>query len=275
MQWRQLMQRLVEALRRGQIPEPEREAQYLLQWATGRTYADWIAWGGIVDDGAVHRANVALGRRLAREPLAYITGQREFYGLNLAVSPAVLIPRPETENLVQTVLSVVRPSPMRVVDVGCGCGAIALAVKATRPAWMVYGADVSASALALADQNGRRLGLSVRWIQSDLLVNVPSPLDIIVANLPYVDLAEQSHMSPETRYEPPLALFAEDGGLALIRRLIEMSAGWLRASGWIFLECSPAQAHSVSQTLKSFGFGQVSIAQDYAGLDRVVFGRRT
>jgi release factor glutamine methyltransferase len=274
MQWRKVMQDLAQRLRQGQIPEPQREAQYVLQWATGRTYADWIAWGGHVDEVAVQRAEAALQRRLAHEPLAYITGHQEFYGLDLAVSPAVLIPRPETEILVQAVLDAVPHSPVTAVDVGCGCGAIALAVQSMRPTWTVYGADISLPALRLATVNGQRLGLAVQWVPSDLLAKVPAPLDVIIANLPYVDPAEKSEMSPETRYEPPLALFAEDGGLALIRRLINLSGEWLRVSGQIFLECSPVQANSVSKALQNAGFQNVSIVRDYAGLDRVVCGTR-
>lgn len=275
MNWRELMRCLTAALHRGQIPDPEREALYLLQWATGQSYAHWVVRGGCVGDIAVQRAWTGLGRRLAREPLAYITGHQEFYGLDLVVNPAVLIPRAETEILVETVLDRVQQTRVTAVDVGCGSGAIALALQSVRPAWVIYGADISVPALQVATRNAERLKLPVQWVQSDLLLAVPRPIDVIAANLPYVDPDEVEQMSLETRYEPSSALFAENHGLALIHRLVTLSLGWLRDAGQIFLECSPAQTDPICQLLETLGFQDMLVVKDYAGLDRVVCGTRT
>lgn len=263
------MRKATADLRQGGVSDPEREAQYILQWATGKDWGYWVAWGGSLTAEAWRITQKAIQRRVAGEPWAYITGHREFFGLDLWVNPSVLIPRPETELLVQWVLDEMDQEPWRVVDVGCGSGAIALALRSRRPRWTLYGVDVSMASVATAYQNGERLGLTINWMLSDLLAMVPKPVDAIVANLPYVDPASEE-VSPETRYEPKVALFADDQGMRAIRRLIEQAPNWLSPKGQIFLECGWDQAATITELLHTCGFDQPRVRKDYAGHDRML-----
>ena len=274
MTWQELMRQMSHRLKAGHISDPDREALYLLEWATGRRYAEWVVSGGGVEADSLAKAEAGLARRLSHEPLAYITGHREFFGLDLAVSPAVLIPRPETEILVETVLKRVTRGAARVADVGTGSGAIALALKSARPDWTLFGCDIDEAALDVARENGRRLNLTVCWLLSDLLASVPPPVDAVVANLPYVDPEGDLSVSWETTYEPPLALYEGDGGMKAIRRLLQQAPDWLAPSGQIFLECAPDQAQKLTGDLHAAGFGRISVVQDYAGLDRVLSGTK-
>lgn len=272
MDWHEVMRRLASRLRDGGVPDAEREAQHILQWATGQTFGEWVVRGGVVPEPDLEGAESALARRLAGEPWAYITGHREFFGLDLLVSPDVLIPRPDTETLVQWVLECFDGTSLRVADIGCGSGAIALALAYIRPEWTIVGADISPAALAVARANGERLGFPVTWLVSDLLAEVPRNLEVIVANLPYVDPVSDS-VSREVRFEPPNAIFAADRGLAVIKRLVSAAPDWLSPTGQIFLECGWDQAQTVSHLLTAVGFEGVMVRRDYAGHDRVVAGR--
>ncbi|HLJ03118.1 MAG TPA: peptide chain release factor N(5)-glutamine methyltransferase [Solirubrobacteraceae bacterium] len=206
-----------------------------------------------------------LERRSAHEPVAYILGRREFRHLTLAVDRRVLIPRPETELLVEAALGL--PSGARVVDVGTGSGAVALALACERPDLTVTATDVSADALAVARANGDRLGLDVRFVQADLLEGVPGPWDAVLANLPYVARSD-SLPADVAEFEPPGALFAGDDGLSVLRRL----TGMLDGVPFVALEVGEGQARAVSSLLGEFG--QVECLRDLAGIERVVVGRR-
>jgi release factor glutamine methyltransferase len=208
-------------------------------------------------------------RRAAREPVAYILGRREFRYLTLAVDPRALIPRPETELLVELGLGLAAGS--RVVDVGTGSGAVALALASERPDLVVTGTDVSDAALALARGNAERLGLGVSFCQSDLLTE-GAPFDAVLANLPYV--ADGAELAPEImRYEPLGALFAGPDGLSVLRRLVDQLAGAPEVLV-LALEIGAEQAAAVSELIRGAGFGAVEVLRDLAGLDRVVVGRR-
>lgn len=210
-----------------------------------------------------------IDRRAAREPVAYILGRREFRYLTLSVDPRVLVPRPETELLVEVGLGL--PAGSRVADVGTGSGAVALALASERPDLSVTGTDISADALAVARGNAARLGLPARFLESDLLA-AGAPFDAVLANLPYV--AEGASLGPEiTRYEPAGALFAGPDGLSLVRRLVAQIAGAPEVMT-LALEIGAEQAAAVSELLRAAGFGAVEVRRDLAGLDRVVVGRR-
>jgi release factor glutamine methyltransferase len=218
-----------------------------------------------LDGEAAERFKALLARREAREPVAYILGRRGFRRLELAVDRRALIPRPETELLVEVGLGLAPGS--RVVDVGTGSGALALALKDERPDLRVRGTDVSADALAVARENATRLGLDVTFSQADL--GDLQPADALLANLPYV--ADGAELGPEiTRYEPAGALFAGPDGLDLIRRLVAAVAG--PTVGLVALEIGPEQAAEVSQLLWDAGFAEVGVRHDLAGLERVVVG---
>jgi release factor glutamine methyltransferase len=218
-----------------------------------------------LDAEAARRFEALLVRREAREPVAYILGRRGFRRLELAVDRRVLIPRPETELLVEVALEL--PAGSRVVDVGTGSGAVALALKDERPDLRVSGADVSDDAIAVARENAARLGLDVRFVVADLMDGVFA--DAVLANLPYV--ADGAELAPEiTRYEPAGALFAGPDGLDAIRRAVAAVAG--PTVSLLALELGPEQAAEVSQLMWDAGFGEVGVRRDLAGLERVVVG---
>jgi release factor glutamine methyltransferase len=203
-------------------------------------------------------------RREAHEPVAYILGRKEFRRITLAVDRRVLIPRPETELLVEVALSL--PRGASVVDVGTGSGAVALALKDERPDLSVWATDVDPGALSVARGNGAHLGLDVSFVQADLLSGLDRSFDAVLANLPYV--ADGSSLPPDIDYEPDLALFGGPDGLDPVRRLLPMAAG----VPLIALEVGLAEA--AASLLHEAGFRSVERLRDLAGHERAVVGRR-
>jgi release factor glutamine methyltransferase len=220
---------------------------------------------------------ILIERRQAHEPTAYIVGHKEFYGLELETTPAALIPRPETELLVDEALRVARSiSTQRpiIADVGCGCGAIAVALAHHLPDAVIYALDISGEALALAARNAARLGLSerIRFLQGDLLDPLPEPADIIVANLPYVKSDEWETLPPEIReHEPPAALVAGPTGTEVIERLLRQAPRYLRHRGVLLLEIGWDEGESVQETAREcFPEARVTVKKDLAELDRLL-----
>jgi release factor glutamine methyltransferase len=211
-------------------------------------------------------------RSVLREPVAYILGKRHFRRLELSSDPRALIPRPETELLVEVALAL--PEDWRVLDVGTGSGAVALALKDERPDLEVTGSDLSAEALALAGANGERLGLDVHWLTADLLEGVLDEFDAILSNPPYVPDGDRATLAPEIlRHEPACALFAGKDGLDAIRPLLDQAAG--RSSVRLLaLEVGAGQAAVVSELMRAAGFPAVRTERDLAGIERVVVGER-
>lgn len=206
-------------------------------------------------------------RRRGREPIAYILGRKPFRHITLAVDRRVLIPRPETELLVEVGLTLERGA--RVLDVGTGSGAVALALKHERPDLEVWATELNADALAVARENAQALGLTVEFVHGDLLDGAPAQLDAVLANPPYVPLG--SALAPEIAlFEPPEAVFAGPDGLALIDRLIAAAA----AAPLLALEVGFDQAAAVEQRMRAAGFEAVQRLRDLAGHERVVVGRR-
>jgi len=210
-----------------------------------------------------------LERRLNGEPAAYITGRREFYGLDFEVNPAVLIPRPESELLVEKALSIAKNRPLSTLaDIGTGSGAIAVSLAVNLPRTLIYATDISAAALETASANCRKHGVSgrVRLLEGNLLEPLPEPVDLIVANLPYVS---QSELNPES--EPPLAL---DGGADGTERIVQLccqAGGKLRAGGCLLLEIGQGQREAVTAILHNiFPGGTIEVFPDLAGIDRAV-----
>lgn len=227
------------------------------------------------------RFRAAVARRLAQEPIQYITGEQEFFGLSCEVSPAVLIPRPETELLVEAVLRELSPASdgsLRILDVGTGSGAIALALAKHLPEARVTAVDVSPAALAVAARNADRLGLAprVRLVHSDLIEALSADeaaFDAIVSNPPYVAEADRDTLHPEVRdYEPAEALFAGPAGLDIYRRLIPQSERHLRPGGLLAMEFGYGQRDSLADLLVSWD--RVRFLDDLRGIPRVVLARR-
>jgi release factor glutamine methyltransferase len=218
-----------------------------------------------------------LERRGRREPVAYIVGRWGFRGLDLAVDARVLVPRPETELVVERCLELLRDAPgPRVLDVGTGSGAIALAIAAERPDAVVTACDVDAGALALAAENAARLGPGVELVRSDLLAGLAGrSFHAVVSNPPYVSEREIAGLEPEVaRWEPRVATVAGADGMAVLRRLAADALMHLEAGGALVLECGEGQAEPLMAELRERGYAEVASRPDLAGIERVVSGRR-
>ncbi len=222
-----------------------------------------------------------IARRAEREPVAYLTGHKEFFGLDFVVTPGVLIPRPETERLVENALHILEagasPGAIAIADVGTGSGAIAVALAVHVRAAHVFAADVSAAAIAVARHNAGRHGVAGRvdCLQGDLLAPLRGAFHLIVANLPYLSQADLAAAPPEVaHWEPRLALEGGPDGLAAIRRLLAAAATRLRAGGALLAEIGAGQGADVSALAdQHFPRAMVEIDQDYAGRDRVLVVR--
>jgi release factor glutamine methyltransferase len=220
---------------------------------------------------AVRAFQDAVRRRSAgREPVAYILGRRGFRHLELAVDPRVLVPRPETELLVEVGLEL--PERARVVDVGTGSGAVALALKHERPDLEVLGTDSSADALEVARANAARLGLDVEFLRGDLLAGA-GEVDAVLSNPPYVADRERASLAPEiARHEPPGALFAGADGLDVIRRLVPAAVRF--GARLLAIEVGAGQAAAVGELVHAAGFAEATARRDLGGIERVVVGTR-
>jgi len=229
-----------------------------------------------------YRALVA--RRQAREPLAYLTGTKEFWSLSLQVTPAVLIPRPETEILVETALTRLGmlQGPV-IVDIGSGAGAIAVAIAKTRPDARIFATEISGRALEVARENARDHGVlgQISFLQGDLLeplwgAGLAGQCDLIVSNPPYVATSDLVALPPEVHYEPVIALDGGPDGLAFHRRISEGARALLRSGGWLALEMAPWQGHSLVKLLCDRGAcTDVAITRDLTGQERVAIARFT
>jgi release factor glutamine methyltransferase len=259
---------------------PRLDAELLLAHVLGVTRERLLTDRELVVAGPAVRAFQDAVRRRAvqREPVAYIVGRRGFRHLELAVDSRVLVPRPETELLVEVGLAL--PAGARVLDVGTGSGAVALALAHERLDLRVSGSDISAEALAVARANGKRLGLQaprlaqVRWLAADLLAGVPDEFDAVLSNPPYVAESERAALAPEIlRHEPPGALFAGADGLDVIRRLVG-ELGERPSVRFVAVEGGAGQAPAVGALLREAGFGAVRTERDLAGVERVVVGER-
>jgi release factor glutamine methyltransferase len=251
---------------------PRLDAELLLADALGVDRAVIVSDPGRgLEPAQARRFQEHTRRRVQREPVAYILGTKGFRTIDLLVDARVLIPRPETEHLVEAALDL--PPGARVADVGTGSGAVALALKAERPDLEVVATDASADALAVARANVQRLGLEVTLLEGDLLEPVDGPLDAVLSNPPYVADGERARLAPDiTRHEPPLALYAGADGLALIRRLAPAAAA--TGARVLALEVGFGQAGAVTRIVREAGFTRTEVVADLADIDRVVVGRR-
>jgi release factor glutamine methyltransferase len=251
---------------------PRLDAELLLAGALGVDRAALVMDPAREVAGPAARAFRDLVRRRSagREPVAYLLGAKGFRHLELEVDPRVLVPRPETELLVEVALDL--PAGTRVLDVGTGSGAVALALKHERPDLDVAGTDVSYDAVDVARSNAHRLGLAVSFSRADLLEGAPEA-DAILSNPPYVADADRALLAPEImRHEPELALFAGADGLDVLRRLA-VQAGASPAR-FVAVEIGSGQAPAVAALLRAAGFSATEARRDLAGIERVVIGRR-
>ncbi|QZN97590.1 peptide chain release factor N(5)-glutamine methyltransferase [Symbiopectobacterium purcellii] len=256
---------------------PKRDAEILLEHVTGKGRTFLLAFGETrLDDAQLQRLSALLTRRINGEPVAYLTGEREFWSLPLAVSSATLIPRPDTECLVEQALQCMAQFTVpTVLDLGTGTGAIALALASERPDCRVTGVDVQPDAVALAQRNATTLQLSnVQFLHGSWFEPVaPASFSLIVSNPPYID-AEDTHLREgDVRFEPLSALVAAEGGLADLRWIIQQAPQHLKNTGWLLLEHGWQQGEAVRQLLSQRGFEQVATCRDYGGNERVTLGQ--
>lgn len=264
---------------------------HVLDWTRAQLYAHPER---ILTDAERSAFEEMVKQRHQHQPVAYLVGEKEFYGLTLAIDSRVLIPRPETELLVDLALDIIaqierqrqpaqngngsgpgRPSkPVLVADIGTGSGAISLAISASSPATVVYAVDISQDALELATANAHRLHLQdrIRFCAGDLLQPLPEPVDLIVANLPYIALHDWNGLAPDiANFEPSVALAGGIDGLDLIRRLLEQAPSRLRLQGAILLEIGSSQGAAVAGLARQFfPDAFIDILSDYGYRDRIV-----
>lgn len=269
------------AARQVRAPQPRLAAEVLLAHVLGLSRASLLAHPERTLTEAEAAAFARLVARSAQgEPMFYLIGEREFYGMPFKVTPAVLIPRPETEHLVDAALEWARSrayrhyGPLCFADIGTGSGCIAVALAVYLPNSHGYATDLSEEALAVARENAARHGVSHRltFLQGDLCTPLPEPVDLLVANLPYVARAEWEALDPAIRnYEPALALDGGADGLEVIRRFLAQAPQVLRPMGAVFLEIGAGQGAAVTALARAaFPRAVVRLLQDAAGLDRIV-----
>lgn len=262
------------------IDQGRTDAQYLLAYALGCSRMElYLQLDRLLDAEQRGSFRDIVKRRLAREPVAYIEGKRAFHALDLdlLVGPQVLIPRPETEHLVDWAMECLKEidEPAKVLDVGTGSGAIALAIKRGCVQAEVTAVDVSPEALKIAQENAHRLELDLRFLSSDLLSSLPEDdrFDLICANLPYIPHADLAGLQPEVRdHEPHLALDGGDDGLVLIEKLLDQVVQGERLSkqGSLLLEFGIGQASAVEAMLRKRNFEYVACRKDYGDIERVI-----
>ena len=263
------------------IEEFSLDAWYLLEYVTGVSKAMYFAEPErAVSEENADRYMDCIRRRAAHIPLQHITGEQEFMGYPFCVNEHVLIPRQDTEVLVEEAIQVMRPK-MKVLDMCTGSGCIVLSIlKMCREKYYMtdlqgIGADVSEEALKVARENGRRLGVPVTWIQSDLFAKIPEEekYDVIVSNPPYIETAVIDTLQEEVRlHDPYIALDGKEDGLYFYRRIISEAGKYLKTQGKLMFEIGCDQAEAVEELMKNAGYEQITVKKDLAGLDRVVYG---
>lgn len=231
--------------------------EVILSSAQQITFQDWIL------------------KRTQGYPIAYLTQTREFWSLPLAVSPATLIPRPETELLVELTLNLLTETQATILDLGTGSGAIALALAHERPEWHIVASDISTAALEIAQYNATQLNLeNITFHCSDWFTTLPSyPLHAIIANPPYIEETNSHLQQGDVFFEPRLALIADNNGLAALQHIITYSKNYLLSGGWLLVEHGYNQKEAVDQLFKQAGYQDIYSWQDFQGHDRVTAGR--
>lgn len=255
---------------------PRRDAEVLLGHITGKSRTFILAFGETqLGDDERADLDALLARRMKGEPVAHLTGIREFWSLPLFVSPATLIPRPDTECLVEQALAHLPDGPCRILEPGTGTGAIGLALASERPDCDVVALDLIPDAVALAQRNADYLGIrNIRILQSDWYAAIAAErFALIVSNPPYID-AEDPHLSEgDVRFEPRTALVAQEQGLADLRMLIDQGKPFLQPGGWLLLEHGWTQGNAVRALFHAAGYSQVETYRDYGGNERLTAGQ--
>ena len=279
---RRLLDAAVARLDAAGVEGARRSAEWIVEHVTGASRATVYARPATPVSLAQQRhAERLVARRAAGEPVQYVLGEAEFFGRPFGVAPAVLIPRPETEEVVEHALACLRGAEAPwVLDVGTGSGAIAVTVKAERPDAEVFAVDVSPEALDVARRNAERLGAAVTFVLADALrpalaAEVPPTFDLVVSNPPYVPDAERAGLQAEVRWEPELALFVPDADpLRFYRALAGHALALLKPGGWLVAETHADHGRAVAELFAEAGLADAEIRADLAGRDRIASARR-
>jgi release factor glutamine methyltransferase len=273
------LKKAAEFLARKGLESPRTEAEHLFAAGLGLKRLDlYLQFERLLTDPEVEKLRALTVRRGNREPLQHIVGQVEFRDLVLKSDKRALIPRPETEELVDLALTLFPAEQgVRVLDLGTGSGAIALALAAERPAWVVEAVDRSPEALALARENAERCGLSARvaFAESDWFGAVPDAYDLIVSNPPYLTDAEVAEAEPEVRqFDPVSALVAPEAGLADLRKILTAAPAHLRSGGWVLCETGIEQHAALAALSQQLGYAEATGLPDLSGRPRFWRARR-
>lgn len=274
MTWREWLQQAIATLQGGE--SPRRDAEILLGHVTGKSRTQILAF----DETELNAAHIdalttLLARRQRGEPVAHLVGTREFWSLPLFVSPSTLIPRPDTECLVEQALARLPPTPCRILDLGTGTGAVALALASERPDCELVAVDCIADAVALAQRNAAHLGIgNITLLQSDWF----SALDdqrfaMIVSNPPYIDEQDDHLFQGDVRFEPKTALVAGDSGLADLTYIITEGRRWLQPGGYMLLEHGWTQGAAVRERFQAAGYLHAQTCRDYGGNERLTLAQ--
>lgn len=270
----------IKALEASGIENARLDAQLLLAQALGVSRTSVLAetYSTPTAEQLAEFARL-VSKRVQRIPLAYLRGTQEFYGLTFDVAPAVLIPRPETELLVEFALEkIIGKQTALLADVGTGSGCIAVSVVKMLPGVRAVATDISQDALMVAQRNAVRHGVSDRlqFVRTDTLTGVSGPFDLILSNPPYISTAEIAGLQPEVRdAEPLLALDGGHTGLEVFEKLIAQAARLLHPGGWLAFETAMGQAPEVAELMRRAGFTEVATRQDLAGIERIVYGHQS
>jgi release factor glutamine methyltransferase len=260
------------------IDSPRLNAEHLLAYVLGRKRIDlYVEFERQVDETELMPLRELVKRRGAGEPLQHLLGTVEFCGRTFLCDKRALVPRPETEQLVELLISRFKSQTAhsRIVDVGTGSGVIALTLAAEFPKAEITGTDISEDALTLSRENAERLGLAdrVRFVRSNLLETMQTDLDLIVANLPYVSTQERQNLSREVLHDPEVAVFAGERGDELMLKLITQAPSWLRPGGMLAMEIGIGQSESLTSALTDENYRDIWTEKDYSGVIRFLFAR--
>jgi release factor glutamine methyltransferase len=265
-----------EYLKKHNIDNPRLNAEHLLAHVLGRTRMElYLEFEHTLNEAELAPLREVVRRRGQGEPLQHLLGTVEFCGLTFVCDQRAIVPRPETEELVELLESRIENRESRIVDIGTGSGVIALTLAAKFPETEVYALDLSEDALALARSNAERLGLTerVHFFKSDLLQNISERFDLIVANLPYISMQDRQSLSSEVLHDPAIALFGGTRGDELIRDLIEQAPPHLQPNGLLALEVGVGQSELLGEFLVEKNFHDIESKKDYSDTPRFLFAR--
>ncbi len=255
---------------------PRLDAELLLAHVTGLSRTSFMAWPEReLTPMQAEQFKALVNERVCGQPIAYLLGEQEFWSLPLKVSPSTLIPRPDTECLVETALGLPLPTEAKVLDLGTGTGAIALALASERPDWQVTASDRVIEAVELARANSQTLNLPITVVQSDWFADLPAgQFDLLISNPPYIPTSDCHLSEGDVRFEPSTALVAGDDGLNDIRLLIAESPAWLAENGWLLLEHGHDQGEIVRALFARDGWQDIETQRDYGDNERLTYARK-